>query len=59
LNNSQDEIPVIEVVGSAEKEIVPDEIYIAITIREPESGLDKVSIEKQEADLKNERNSCQ
>ena len=49
---SQNEIAVIEVVGSAEKEIVPDEIYIAITIRERESGKDKVSIDKQEAALK-------
>jgi hypothetical protein len=49
---SQDEMSVIEVVGSAEKEIVPDEIYIAITIRERENGKDKITIEKLEGDLK-------
>jgi hypothetical protein len=51
-NNSKDEASVIEMVGSAEKEIVPDEIYIAITIRERESGKDKITIEKLEGDLK-------
>lgn len=50
--NHQEEIAAIEVIGSAEKEIVPDEIYIAITIRERESGKDKITIDKQEADLK-------
>jgi uncharacterized protein YggE len=49
---SQDEIAAIEVIGFAEKEIVPDEIYIAITIRERESGKDKITIDKQETDLK-------
>ena len=42
----------IEVTGRAEKEIIPDEIYIAITIRERIEGRKKISIEKQETDLK-------
>lgn len=42
----------IEVTGTAEKEVIPDEIYIAITIRERFEGKVKISIEKQELDLK-------
>ncbi|MFA7274481.1 MAG: SIMPL domain-containing protein [Crocinitomicaceae bacterium] len=49
--------PFIEVNGFAEKEIIPDEIYLAITIRERESGKDKVSIEKQQEDLRKALNS--
>lgn len=49
--------PFIEVSGFAEKEIIPDEIYLAITIRERESGKDKVSIEKQQEDLRKALNS--
>jgi uncharacterized protein len=45
--------PYIEVVGKAEKTIVPDEIYLSITIKERESGRDKVSIGQQEEKLKN------
>jgi len=44
--------PYIEVTGTAEKEIIPNEIYIAITIRERHEGKEKITIEKQEADLK-------
>ena len=44
--------PYIEVTGHAEKKIVPDEIYLSITIRERESGRDKISVEQQEKDLK-------
>jgi uncharacterized protein YggE len=42
----------IEVTGRAEKKIIPDEIYISITIRERIEGRKKISIEKQETDLK-------
>ncbi len=42
----------IEVVGTAEKRIVPDEIYISIIIREREEGKEKLSIEQQEIKLK-------
>lgn len=48
----ESEKPNIEVTGTAEKEIIPDEIYIAITLKERQVGKDKVSIEKQETDLK-------
>jgi uncharacterized protein len=51
-SNTETEKPYIEVTGTAEKEIVPDEIYIAITIRERQEGKEKITIEKQEADLK-------
>ncbi|WP_170265025.1 SIMPL domain-containing protein [Salibacter halophilus] len=45
--------PYIEVTGHAEKKIVPDEIYLSITVKERESGRDKISVEQQEKDLKN------
>jgi len=40
--------PFIEVIGTAEKEIVPDEIYIGITLREKSEGKNRMSIEEQE-----------
>ncbi|MDI1354678.1 MAG: SIMPL domain-containing protein [bacterium] len=43
---------VIEVTGTAETEVTPDEIYITITLLERNEGKDKVSIDKQEADLR-------
>jgi uncharacterized protein YggE len=48
-----DEQPYIEVTGTAEQEIVPDEIYIGIVIREKYAGKVKLSIEEQEVKLKN------
>jgi len=45
--------PFIEVTGTAEMEVIPDEIYIAITIREDDEGRVKRSVEEQEKDLKN------
>ena len=47
------EKPFIEVTGRIEKEIIPDEIYISIKIEERMEGKTKISIEKQETDLKN------
>ena len=44
--------PYIEVTGTAEQNIIPDEIYISITIRERHEGREKITIEKQETDLK-------
>lgn len=44
--------PYIEVVGVAENEIIPDEIYIEILIRERYINKEKVSIEEQEDKLK-------
>lgn len=51
-SDNEKEKPYIEVTGTAEKEIIPDEIYIAITIRERQEGKEKITIDKQEADLK-------
>lgn len=42
----------IEVNGTAETEVVPDEIYLHITLLERMEGKDKITIEKQEAELK-------
>lgn len=46
--------PFIEVVGTAEKEIVPDEIIIAIILKEHTDSKNKISIEEQEASLLSE-----
>lgn len=42
----------IEVTGTAETEVVPDEITLRITLVERMEGKEKVTIEKQEAELK-------
>ena len=44
----------IEVIGKAEKSVVPDEIFISIVIREREEGKEKISVDQQEAALKEE-----
>ena len=49
---SAEEKPFIEITGRAEQEIVPDEIYINIVIRERYVNKEKVSIEIQEEKLK-------
>ena len=46
------EIPAIEVVGTGEMEIVPDEIFIAFTLKERFEGKTKIEIENQEKELK-------
>ena len=51
-NETAPQTPYIEVTGTAEKSIVPDEIYIAINLTERYNGKNKVSIEKQEKKLK-------
>ncbi|MCZ4410054.1 SIMPL domain-containing protein [Cryomorphaceae bacterium 1068] len=50
--NAQIENPYIEVTGTAEKEVIPDEIYISITLRERPSGRDQITVEEQEGQLK-------
>ena len=40
--------PFIEIIGTAEKEIIPNEIYIGITLKEKMDGRNKVTIEEQE-----------
>jgi uncharacterized protein YggE len=51
---SAKETPAIEVVGSAEKEVVPDEIYVTIVLREKNRNNDKWKIEVLEENLLNE-----
>lgn len=43
---------IIEVTGTSETEIVPDEIYITIVLKERFEGKEKITIDKQESDLK-------
>ncbi len=43
--------PFIEVIGDAAIEIIPDEIYVDVTIREKYQKNNKISIEEQEAKL--------
>lgn len=50
--NPIEEKPFIEVTGIAEQEIVPDQIYISIIIREKYENKEKVTIESQEEKLK-------
>jgi uncharacterized protein YggE len=49
---SEQEPPYIEVSGTAEKEVVPDEIYLRIVLRERYAGKTKVTLEEQEEKLK-------
>ena len=43
--------PYIEVTGSAEMEIIPDEIYITVVVTERYDGKNKITIEKLESDM--------
>lgn len=47
-----DDLPSIEVIGKAEKEVIPDEIYITIKLKERNEGRTTISIEEQEKKLK-------
>jgi len=51
-NLKPEEQPYIEVTGTAEQEVTPDEIYIGIVIREKYVSKAKVTIEEQEEKLK-------
>lgn len=44
--------PFIEISGTSETEVVPDELYLQITLLERMEGKEKIGIERQEADLK-------
>lgn len=46
-----EEKPNIEVTGSAEVEVVPDEIYVSIVLREKDKNREKYKIEAQEENL--------
>src|SRR4051812_30369473 len=48
----QSDKPYIQVNGSAEKEVVPDEIYISINLVERYEGRNKITIDEQEKQLK-------
>ena len=48
---TQEEKPNIEVTGSAEMEVIPDEIYVSIVLREKNKNNDKWKIEAQEDNL--------
>jgi uncharacterized protein YggE len=50
--SQQEEKPYIEVLGTAETDVIPDEIYVSITIRERFVNKVKISIEEQEEKLK-------
>lgn len=47
-----EERPYIEVTGRSEMKVVPDQIHIAIELKERGSGSNKVTVEKQELELK-------
>ncbi len=49
---TKEEKPFIEVNGVAEQEIIPDQIYISIIIREKYVNKEKITIESQEEKLK-------
>jgi len=44
--------PHIDVTGTAEMEVVPDQIYVSICIKERYEGRDKITVESQEEKLK-------
>jgi len=46
------ETPYIEVVGTGEMEIIPDQIYISFTLKERFEGKTKIAIEDQEKEMK-------
>ena len=50
--NVAEERPYIEVTGTAEREVIPDEIYVEIVILEKYVNKVKVTIEEQETKLK-------
>ncbi|MEZ5008954.1 MAG: SIMPL domain-containing protein [Chitinophagales bacterium] len=50
-NKLIDEVPNIEITGTAEIEVIPDEIFISISLRERQEGKENISIESQEKKL--------
>lgn len=46
------ETPYIEVVGTSEVEVVPDQIYISFTLKERMDGKKKIELEDQEKEMK-------
>jgi uncharacterized protein YggE len=52
VSQQEKEIPYIEVVGTGEMEIIPDQIYISFTLKERMDGKTKIQIEDQEKEMK-------
>ena len=52
LQEPVEERPYIEVTGRSEMKVVPDQIHIAIELKERGNGDKKITVEKQELDLK-------
>lgn len=52
LAQEKEPTPHIEVTGTARLDIMPDEIFVSITLREREEGKKKISVEQQEMELK-------
>ena len=50
-NNNPDERPHIKITGTAEIKVVPDLIYISITLKERQEGKENISVEIQENSL--------
>jgi uncharacterized protein YggE len=48
-----EEKPYVEVNGTGEMEVIPDEIYVSITLRERTANKKTISVEEQEQNLKN------
>lgn len=46
------ETPYIEVVGTGEMEVIPDQIYISFTLKERYEGKKKIELEDQEKEMK-------
>ncbi len=51
-NTTGKETPYIEVVGTSEMEVVPDQIYISFTLKERMDGKKKIELEDQEKEMK-------
>lgn len=52
VSQQEKEAPYIEVVGTGEMEIIPDQIYISFTLKERMDGKTKILIEDQEKEMK-------
>jgi uncharacterized protein YggE len=52
-----DDKPYIDVMGTAEMEVIPDEIYIQFTLKEKNESKTKITIESQEEQLKSQLNA--
>jgi uncharacterized protein YggE len=51
--NPAEEKPYIEVNGNGEMEVIPDEIFVSITIRERSANKKTLSVDEQEQNMKN------